>query len=110
MREPGAVPLLYPAHFTASLDAWPLPRSMKPNAIIANAETERWLHPMGCYCVVRPFSSKEERRRVVATVFDTFRSRQRPRVRPSDGRRGGVDHPETEGPASATAPHAERFT
>lgn len=70
MPEPGAVPLLYPAHFTASLDAWPLPKSKKPNAIMANAETERWLYPMGCYCVVRRFSSKEERRRVVATVFD----------------------------------------
>ena len=40
----------------------------KPNAIQRNSETEKWLYPNGFYCVVRRFSSKEEKRRVVAGV------------------------------------------
>ena len=42
----------------------------KPNAIQRNSETEKWLYPNGFYCVVRRFSSKEERRRIVASVVD----------------------------------------
>ncbi|WP_243448506.1 hypothetical protein [Candidatus Thiosymbion oneisti] len=42
----------------------------KPNAIKHNANTEKWLYPSGFYCVVRRFSSKEEKRRVVANVVD----------------------------------------
>ena len=44
--------------------------SRKPNAIMRNDETEKWLYPNGFYCVVRRFSSKEEKRRVVASVVD----------------------------------------
>jgi adenine-specific DNA-methyltransferase len=33
-----------------------------------NNETEKWLYPNGYYVVVRRFSSKEEKRRVVASV------------------------------------------
>ena len=42
----------------------------KPNAIERNADTEKWLYPNGFYCVVRRFSSKEERRRIVASVVE----------------------------------------
>ena len=42
----------------------------KPKAIERNADTEKWLYPSGFYCVVRRFSSKEERRRIVAGVVD----------------------------------------
>lgn len=42
----------------------------KPNAIERNADTEKWLYPSGYYCVVRRFSSKEETRRVVASVVE----------------------------------------
>jgi hypothetical protein len=42
----------------------------KPNAILRNGETEKWLYPSGFYCVVRRFSSKEEKRRIVASVVD----------------------------------------
>lgn len=73
---PGSdtVPLLYPGHFAESGIAWPLAGGKKPNAIAHNADTEKWLYPNGCYCVVRRFSSKEERRRIVASVVipDTF--------------------------------------
>ena len=67
--EIGAVPLLYPTHFTNGSLEWPR-QSKKPNAILNNAETKKWLYPNGSYTVVRRFSSKEERRRIVAHVVD----------------------------------------
>lgn len=42
----------------------------KANALAENAETSRWLYPHGYYVVVRRFSAKEERRRIVATLID----------------------------------------
>ncbi|WP_258869003.1 hypothetical protein [Alkalilimnicola ehrlichii] len=42
----------------------------KPNAIELNADTQKWLYPSGFYCVVRRFSSKEEKRRIVASVVE----------------------------------------
>ena len=67
--ETGAVPLLYPAHFSNRSLEWPR-LSKKPNAIMNTAETKKWLYPNGSYTVVRRFSSKEERRRIVAHVVD----------------------------------------
>ncbi|MBI5450144.1 MAG: Eco57I restriction-modification methylase domain-containing protein [Gammaproteobacteria bacterium] len=68
MPESGTVPLLYPAHFSGQNIEWPKPGSKKPNAIRRNAETEKWFYPNGFYCVVRRFSSKEEKRRIIASV------------------------------------------
>ena len=68
MPEVDTVPLLYPVHFSNSRVAWPKRESKKPNAIQRNLDTEKWLYPNGFYCVVRRFSSKEEKRRVVASV------------------------------------------
>lgn len=68
--EEGDVPLLYPGHFSGGKIEWPKPDFKKPNAIAHNAETAKWLFPNGHYCVVRRFSSKEERRRIVANVVD----------------------------------------
>jgi adenine-specific DNA-methyltransferase len=70
LPEPGTVPLLYPSHFDRNGARWPIAGSKKPNAISRNAETEKWLYPNGFYCVVRRLSSKEEKRRVVASVVD----------------------------------------
>ena len=67
--ESGVAPHLYPAHFASGTLEWPR-RSKKPNAIVNNAETKKWLYPNGFYTVVRRFSSKEERRRIVANVVD----------------------------------------
>lgn len=74
MPEAGTVPLLYPAHITGQNIEWPKPDIKKPNAILCNAGTAKWLYPNGYYCVVRRFSSKEEKRRIVASVVqpDTF--------------------------------------
>ena len=66
--ETGTVPLLYPSHFSGYGIEWPKAGMKKPNAIHRNAETEKWLYPTGFYCVVRRFSSKEENRRIVASV------------------------------------------
>ncbi|WP_374091074.1 Eco57I restriction-modification methylase domain-containing protein [Methylomicrobium lacus] len=66
--ETGAVPLLYPNHFSGCSVEYPKKDSRKPNAIRRTPETEKWLYPNGCYVVVRRFSSKEEKRRVVASV------------------------------------------
>lgn len=69
MPELGTVPLLYPVHCQGQKVMWPVV-GKKPNAIEHNAITEKWLLPTGYYCVVRRFSSKEERRRIVASVVD----------------------------------------
>jgi adenine-specific DNA-methyltransferase len=70
MPTTGTVPLLYPVHFTSSGTIWPALGTKKPNAIQRNIDTEKWLYPIGFYCVVRRFSSKEEKRRIVAGVVD----------------------------------------
>lgn len=68
LSELGTVPLLYPAHFTNQNIEWPKPNIKKSNAIDRNIETEKWLYPNGFYCLVRRFSSKEEKRRIVANI------------------------------------------
>jgi adenine-specific DNA-methyltransferase len=70
MPEPGTVPLIYPGHLSMTGTVWPVAGFKKPNAIMCNDETKKWLYPKGFYCVVRRFSSKEEKRRVVASVVD----------------------------------------
>ncbi len=74
MPDVDTVPLLYPVHFKGQTTDWPNPELKKPNAICRNAQTEKWLYPKGFYCVVRRFSSKEEKRRIVASVVtpDSF--------------------------------------
>ncbi|MGB9152817.1 MAG: Eco57I restriction-modification methylase domain-containing protein [Alphaproteobacteria bacterium] len=70
MPEKNTVPLLYSNHFTSAGLDWPNPESKKPNAIVFSDETEKWFYPNGFYTVVRRFSSKEEKRRIVANVVD----------------------------------------
>jgi adenine-specific DNA-methyltransferase len=70
MPEAGTVPLLYPCHFKGSFMQWPIEGGKKSNAMLCNKETHKWLYPNGFYTVVRRFSSKEERRRIVASVVD----------------------------------------
>ena len=70
----GAVPLLYPGHFAGNVTQWPKDGVKRGNAIKLNGDTRKWLYPNGFYTVARRFSSKEERRRIVASVVtpDTF--------------------------------------
>ena len=64
------VPLIYPCHFNGGVVHWPKPSSKKPNAILDNEETRPWLVPSGVYLLTKRFTSKEERRRLVACLFD----------------------------------------
>ena len=66
--QPNAAPLLYPAHFGDKNIQWPKPDFKKSNALIIAPETRKHLFPSGHYTLVRRFSSKEERRRIVARV------------------------------------------
>jgi len=68
--EEGTVPLLYPCHFNGGTVHWPKFEGRKPNAILDNAETRPWLVPTGIYLLTKRFTSKEERRRLVACMFD----------------------------------------
>nr|WP_222566329.1 Eco57I restriction-modification methylase domain-containing protein [Limihaloglobus sulfuriphilus] len=68
--ENGTCPLVYPCHFKDSRLYWPKDDSKKPNAIEINNKTQKWLYTAGYYTVVRRFSSKEEKRRLVASVVE----------------------------------------
>ena len=68
--EKGTVPLVYPFHFNGGTVHWPKPDARKPNAILNNDETRPWLVRSGTYLLTKRFTSKEERRRLVACVFD----------------------------------------
>ena len=64
----NTVPLLYPGHFSGQTTQWPKDGIKRGNAINLNNDTKKWLYPNGFYTVVRRFSSKEEPRRIVASV------------------------------------------
>jgi adenine-specific DNA-methyltransferase len=68
--EAGTVPLLYAHHFSGGRLAFPVEHRKKPNAIVENEDTKKWLMPRGHYVLTKRFSAKEERRRVVAFVVD----------------------------------------
>ena len=67
--EKGAVPLLYVAHFQDGILQWPKDMK-KPNAIKVTDDSRKWLWVNeGHYVLTRRFTSKEERRRIVASVY-----------------------------------------
>lgn len=68
--ERGTVPLLYPCHFNGGTVHWPKLETRKPNAILDNDDTRPWLVPSGVYLLTKRFTSKEERRRLVACLYD----------------------------------------
>ncbi len=61
----GTCPLLYPHHFTDGSLCWPKSHK-KPNALQLAPDVGKWLMPRGHYVLVKRFSAKEERRRLVA--------------------------------------------
>lgn len=67
--EPGSMPLIYPCHFNSGYVSWPKPGAKKPNALVSNAETAALMVPRGTYVLTKRFSSKEEKRRLVAVVY-----------------------------------------
>jgi adenine-specific DNA-methyltransferase len=68
--EPDTVPLIYPGNLRGGLVEWPRLIN-KPQAFrVVEAEAKRLLLPCGVYTLTKRFSAKEERRRVVAGVWD----------------------------------------
>ena len=76
-QEPtaGSVPLIYSVHFEDGFVSWPLSGGRKPNALAASQDTDSLMVPAGHYTLVKRFSTKEEKRRVVAAVYDPTRVR-----------------------------------
>ena len=69
--QPGehTAPLLYPAHFRGGVLEWPK-EMRKPNAVAVTEQSRKWLwRNTGCFVVTRRFTAKEERRRIVASVY-----------------------------------------
>lgn len=72
-EQPGrdTAPLIYPCHFNGGFVHWPKEKTRKPNAIVSNEQTRELLVPAGIYVLVKRFTAKEERRRVVACIYDS---------------------------------------
>lgn len=64
-----SAPLIYPHHFSGGKLDFPR-KHKKPNALRNSDEVQRWLMPNECYVLVKRFSSKEEKRRVVSYVYN----------------------------------------
>jgi adenine-specific DNA-methyltransferase len=71
--EEGTVPLVYPCQFKNGFVDWPGESEKKPNAIISSEQTRDLLIPSGHYVLTKRFTAKEERRRVVAAIYDPHR-------------------------------------
>ncbi len=63
------VPLLYPCNISSSGIAWPKDKTKKPQAISLCDGTSKLLIKAGCYVLVKRFTTKEEKRRIVAAVL-----------------------------------------
>lgn len=70
----GDAPLIFPRHLShEGFVEWPREMRDKPNAIHARGEDDPDLLPRGWYVLVKRFSAKEEKRRVVAALCDPDR-------------------------------------
>ena len=68
-HAPGSAPLIYPANVKPNGVQWPL-ATRKPQGLTVASQTRRRLFPNGCYVLVKRFTAKEEKRRVVACAYD----------------------------------------
>lgn len=64
----NSVPLIYSVHLKKHHLSWPQ-ESKKPNAILESDEVNKQLFPKGFYVLVKRFSTKEETKRVVASLI-----------------------------------------
>jgi adenine-specific DNA-methyltransferase len=65
-RAAGSAPLLLPHNIKPFATTWPLGKNGKPEAIKLSSESSRLLLPTGNYVLLKRFSAKEEKRRLVA--------------------------------------------
>lgn len=70
--EDGTVPLIYPVNFDDGYVEHPK-STRKPQALIHVSETASLLVPNGNYVLIKRFSSKEEKKRVVSVVYEADR-------------------------------------
>lgn len=68
--DKDTIPLIYPTHIANGDVIWPKTNTNKSNAIVVSPETQELLIPNENYVVVKRFSSKEEKKRIVAAVYD----------------------------------------
>ncbi len=64
----NSIPLIYSVHLKNHRLSWPQ-ESKKPNAILLSEEVQKQLFPKGFYILVKRFSTKEETKRVVASLI-----------------------------------------
>ncbi|EOI5775953.1 BsuBI/PstI family type II restriction endonuclease [Cronobacter malonaticus] len=65
-----SVPLIFPQHLNGKVN-WPI-EGKKPNAIHVSESSRPWLwNNRGYFIIIKRFSSKEEKRRIVATLYDS---------------------------------------
>ena len=64
----GSVPLIYPANIKTTGVEWPV-ATAKPQGFAVADTNRRMLFPNGPYVLTKRFTSKEQRRRVVAGVY-----------------------------------------
>ncbi|MEW5980602.1 MAG: Eco57I restriction-modification methylase domain-containing protein [Acidobacteriota bacterium] len=69
----STVSLIYPCHLRAGFVEWPNGSTRKPEALALGPRAEKLLIPAGYYVLVKRFTAKEERRRIVAAVYDPTR-------------------------------------
>ncbi len=71
LPDSGGVPLIYPGNVRSGIIEWPREiRKDQGFAVRSEGEQKKFLLPAGFYVVAKRFSAKEERRRVVAAVWD----------------------------------------
>jgi adenine-specific DNA-methyltransferase len=75
--QPGknTVPLIYPCHLKQGFVEWPNGKTRKPNALALGPRAQDLVVAEGHYVLTKRFSAKEERRRIVAAVYDPGRVR-----------------------------------
>ncbi|MGD6994027.1 Eco57I restriction-modification methylase domain-containing protein [Sutcliffiella horikoshii] len=65
-----SVPIIYPEHFSKGFVNWPI-NSKKPGHLIQDKSNINNLRAPGIYVLVKRMSSKEEKKRIVAAVYDS---------------------------------------
>ena len=68
--EDGDAPMILPRHCRNGFVVWPQQNENVPNALSVSGPDDDLVLPSGWYVLVNRFSAKEDRRRIVASLFD----------------------------------------